>query len=103
MTTRTPSRRLVLSRSAAVIGAASTGLLLIQGANAVKGDIANKPALIKAMEGATIDSPRGKWTMSPSHNPVQDMYLRVVENKENKVLGVAAKALADSGAGCKMG
>jgi len=78
------------------------GLLLIQGANAVKGDLSNKPALYKAMEGATIDSPRGKWTMSKSHNPVQDMYLRVVENKENKVIGIAAKALADSGAGCKM-
>jgi branched-chain amino acid transport system substrate-binding protein len=80
-----------------------TGLLLIQGANAVKGDLNSKPALYKAMEGATIDSPRGKWTMSKAHNPVQDMYLRVVENKENKVLGIAAKALADSGAGCKMG
>ena len=80
-----------------------TGLLLVQGANAVKGDLNNKPALYKAMESATIDSPRGKWTMSKSHNPVQDIYLRVVENKENKVLGVAAKALADSGAGCKMG
>ncbi|AYQ29687.1 MULTISPECIES: ABC transporter substrate-binding protein [unclassified Polaromonas] len=79
-----------------------TGLLLIQGANAVKGDLSSKPALYKAMEGAVIDSPRGKWTMSASHNPVQDMYLRVVENKENKVIGVAAKALADSGAGCKM-
>ena len=79
-----------------------TGLLLVQGANAVKGDLNSKAALYKAMEGATIDSPRGKWTMSPSHNPVQDMYLRVVENKENKVIGVAAKALADSGAGCKM-
>ena len=79
-----------------------TGLLLIQGANAVRGDLSAKPALYKAMEGATIDSPRGKWTMSKSHNPVQDMYLRVVENKENKVIGIAAKALADSGAGCKM-
>jgi branched-chain amino acid transport system substrate-binding protein len=81
-----------------------TGLLLIQGANAVKGDLAgNKPALYKAMEAATIDSPRGKWTMSKAHNPVQDIYLRRVENKENKVIGVAAKALSDSGAGCKMG
>ena len=79
-----------------------TGLLLVQGANAVKGDLANKPALYKALESATIDSPRGKWSMSKSHNPVQDIYLRVVENKENKVLGVASKALADSGAGCKM-
>ncbi len=79
-----------------------TGLLLIHGANAVKGDMNNKAALYKALESATIDSPRGKWTMSKSHNPVQDIYLRVVENKENKVIGIAAKALADSGAGCKM-
>ncbi|MBB6563119.1 branched-chain amino acid transport system substrate-binding protein [Acidovorax soli] len=79
-----------------------TGLLLVQGANAVKGDMAAKPALYKALESAVIDSPRGKWTMSKAHNPVQDIYLRVVENKENKVVGVAAKALSDSGAGCRM-
>ncbi len=79
------------------------GQLLVQGLAAVKGDLAAKQALYKALESAVIDSPRGKWTMSKSHNPVQDMYLRVVENKENKVIGVAAKALADSGAGCKMG
>ena len=40
--------------------------------------------------------------MSKAHNPVQDIYLRVVENKENKVVGVAAKALYDSGARCRM-
>ncbi len=79
-----------------------SGLLLIQGANAVKGDLANKKVLYEAMEKAIIDSPRGKWTMSKSHNPVQDIYMRVVENRENKVVGVAAKALADSGAGCRM-
>jgi branched-chain amino acid transport system substrate-binding protein len=80
-----------------------TGLLLVQGMNAVKGDINNKAALYTAMENARIDSPRGAWTMSKSHNPVQDIYTRRVENKENKVIGVAAKALADSGAGCKLG
>ena len=80
-----------------------TGLLLIQGANAVKGDLANKKALYAAMEGAVIDSPRGKWTMSKSHNPIQDIYLRQVVGKENKVLGVAAKAVADPGTGCRMG
>jgi branched-chain amino acid transport system substrate-binding protein len=79
-----------------------TGLLLVQGANAVKGDVSQKATMIKAMEAAVIDSPRGKWTMSKSHNPVQDIYLREVSNKENKVIGVAAKALADSGAGCRM-
>lgn len=79
------------------------GQLLVKGANAVKGDLNNKATLYKTMENTTIDSPRGKWHMSPSHNPVQDMYLREVENGENKVIGVAAKALADSGVGCKMG
>ncbi len=79
-----------------------TGLLLAQGATAVKGDLNNKKALYAALEGATIDSPRGKWKMSPQHNPVQDIYLRVVENKENKVVGVASKALADPGTGCKL-
>jgi len=79
-----------------------SGLLLAQAMTAVKGDFANKKALYGAMEGATIDSPRGKWTMSKSHNPIQDMYLRVAEKGENKVLGIAAKQLADSGAGCRM-
>jgi len=79
------------------------GQLLVQGLAAVKGDLGAKQALYKALESAVIDSPRGKWTMSKSHNPVQDIYLRVVENKENKVIGVATKALADSGAGCRMG
>jgi branched-chain amino acid transport system substrate-binding protein len=41
--------------------------------------------------------------MSKAHNPIQDIYLRRVENKDNKVIGIAAKALEDSGAGCKLG
>jgi branched-chain amino acid transport system substrate-binding protein len=79
-----------------------TGLLLIQGANAVKGDLSNKQALYASMRGAVIDSPRGKWSMSKSHNPIQDMYLRRVEKGENKVIGIAGKAVADPGTGCRM-
>ena len=78
------------------------GQLLVLGANAVKGDLANKSALYAAMNGVTIDSPRGKWKMSPSHNPIQDIYLRQVVKGENKVIGIAGKAVADSGAGCKL-
>jgi branched-chain amino acid transport system substrate-binding protein len=80
-----------------------TGLLMIKGANAVKGDLSNKQALYAAMRGAEIDSPRGKWKMSPAHNPIQDMYLRQVENRQNKVIGIAAKAVADPATGCRMG
>ena len=78
------------------------GQLLLVGANAVKGDLSAKQPLYQAMENAAIDSPRGKWTMSKSHNPVQDIYLREVKKGDNQVIGIAAKALADSGAGCKM-
>lgn len=78
------------------------GQLLIQGASAVKGDLSRKAELHKAMENAVIDSPRGKFTLSKAHNPVQDIYLRQVVGGENKVIGVAAKALADSGAGCRL-
>ena len=79
------------------------GQLLATGAKAVNRVLNAKPALYKAMESAVIDSPRGKWTMSKAHNPVQDFYLREVVKGENKVIGVAAKALSDSGAGCKLG
>ncbi len=69
------------------------GLLLIAGLNAVKGDITRKKEIIAAMEKVQIDSPRGKWRMSSGHNPIQDFYLRKVVGQENKVIGVAMKAL----------
>ncbi len=76
--------------------------MLAIGLNAVKGDIGKKAEFAAAIEKAKIDSPRGTFTISKAHNPVQDIYLRKVEGKENKVIGVAAKALADPARGCKM-
>jgi branched-chain amino acid transport system substrate-binding protein len=77
-------------------------LLLAAGLDAVKGDIRKKKEIIAAMENTKIDSPRGPWIMSKAHNPVQDIYLRKVVGRENKVTGVAHKALADPARGCKM-
>jgi branched-chain amino acid transport system substrate-binding protein len=77
-------------------------LLLAVGLDATKGDISKKKEMIVAMEKATIDSPRGPWTLSKAHNPIQDIYLRKVVGRENKVVGVAHKALADPARGCKM-
>jgi branched-chain amino acid transport system substrate-binding protein len=54
------------------------------------------------MESAKIDSPRGPFSLSKAHNPVQDFYLRKVEGKENKAIGIAMKNLADPATGCKM-
>ncbi len=76
--------------------------LLGIGLAAVKGDISKRDQMIAAMQKARIDSPRGAFTLSKAHNPVQDFYLRKVEGKQNKVVGVAAKALADPARGCKM-
>lgn len=76
--------------------------MLAIGLNAVKGDATKQAEFAKAIETAKIDSPRGTFTIGASHNPVQDMYLRQVVGKDNKVIGVATKALADPGRGCKM-
>jgi branched-chain amino acid transport system substrate-binding protein len=76
--------------------------LLATGLKAANGDFAKRDVVIKAMETAKIDSPRGTFTMSKSHNPVQDIYLRKVDKKMNQSIGVAAKALADPSRGCRM-
>jgi branched-chain amino acid transport system substrate-binding protein len=76
--------------------------LLIVGMNAVKGDTSKRAELVKAMEAAKLDSPRGSLALSRSHNPIHDIYLRKVEGKENKVIGVAVKNLTDPPRGCKL-
>lgn len=72
------------------------------GLAAVKGDAKNSDGFAAALTKATIDSPRGKFTISKAHNPVQDFYLRQVSGKENKVVGIAIKALADPARGCNL-
>jgi len=76
--------------------------MLAIGLNAVKGDVSKKAEFAAALEKARIDSPRGTFTLSKAHNPVQDIYLRQVTGKENTFAGVATKALADPARGCKM-
>lgn len=76
--------------------------LLAVGVDAVKGDMDADKALFAAMRGARIDSPRGAFTLSASHNPVQNIYLREAKGGENRVVGIAAEALADPGTGCKL-
>jgi branched-chain amino acid transport system substrate-binding protein len=72
------------------------------GVKAVGGDVKQKDALRKAIRAARIDSPRGSFVLSKAGNPVQDFYLREVVGNENKVIGIAVKALADPAKGCRM-
>lgn len=76
--------------------------MLAIGLAAVKGDVSKKAEFTAALEKAKIDSPRGAFTISKAHNPVQDIYLRKVEGKVNQVSGVAVKGLADPARGCRM-
>jgi branched-chain amino acid transport system substrate-binding protein len=76
--------------------------ILAAGLNAVKGDLSKRDALTTAMRKVTVDSPRGKFTISPAGNPVQDIYLREVKGNNNEYRGVAVKALADPARGCRM-
>mgnify|MGYP001405700755 CR=1 FL=1 len=76
--------------------------MLAAGLAAANGDMGNLDAVIKGMEQAKIDSPRGPFTMSKAHNPVQDIYLRKVENLTNQLVSMAIPALADPARGCRM-
>jgi branched-chain amino acid transport system substrate-binding protein len=76
--------------------------MLAVGLNATKGDVGKKAEFAAALVKTPIDSPRGMFTLSASHNPVQDIYLRQVSGRENRVSAVASKSLADPGNGCRM-
>lgn len=76
--------------------------LLGAGLVAVKGDMTQRGAMVRAMEQAKVDSPRGPFVMSKAHNPIQDIYLRQVKGHENRVVLVAVKGLADPARGCRM-
>lgn len=66
------------------------------------GDISDKQAVIETMEKLTINSPRGEFTFSKAHNPIQNIYLREVKDGVNVVEGIAAEALEDPARGCKI-
>ena len=76
--------------------------ILDAGLKAAKGDLAKREVITVAMHKIVVDSPRGKFTISPAGNPVQDMYLREAKGNYNESLGVAVKALADPARGCKL-
>ncbi len=72
------------------------------GLAATKGDVTKKAEFAAALRKAKIDSPRGPFTLSRNHDPVQDFYLREVGGKLNKSIGIASKGLSDPGKGCNM-
>uniref|UniRef100_UPI003341E172 ABC transporter substrate-binding protein n=1 Tax=Castellaniella defragrans TaxID=75697 RepID=UPI003341E172 len=76
--------------------------LLAIGLKASNGNPQQKDALRQAMSSATIDSPRGSFTLSKAGNPIQDIYLREVQGDKNQVIGKATEKLADPARGCNL-
>lgn len=82
---------------------------LIDGAvRDVKGNLADKAAVRKALEAARFESVRGAFRFNTNHFPIQDYYLRVVTKDPqgrvtNRTLGTVFKNHADAYVGsCKM-
>ena len=76
--------------------------LLAIGLEAVKGNIEDEANLYKALRSAKIESPRGAISISAAQNVTQNIYLRRATGGQNKVVAIAAEALADPGTGCKL-
>ena len=56
------------------------GLWLIQAINAVKGNVEDKEAFLKAIKAVQLDNPpRGKFKMDKYGHPIQNIYIRKVE------------------------
>ncbi len=76
--------------------------LIEAGLGAVGGDTGAREELLAALAGAEFASPRGPFSLSPSRNPVQNIYLREVRDGINQVLDVVHEGLADPGTGCRL-
>lgn len=76
--------------------------ILAAGLNAVRGDVKNRDAMLAAMRKASIDSPRGKYTLAAAGNPVQDFYIREAKGRDNAMTGIAVKVLPDPARGCNL-
>jgi branched-chain amino acid transport system substrate-binding protein len=76
------------------------GLLIGSGLKAVNGNLDDKAGIMKAMEKADIDSPRGKFTYNSNHIPIQNFYKREVvktgDGVEIKTSGVVFENHKDS-------
>lgn len=80
-----------------------TGLLLVRALEAVNGNTSDRDALLQAMREVEFpDSPRGPWHFSRAQHPIQNIYLREVQDGRNVVIDIAAEALEDPARGCNM-
>lgn len=79
-----------------------TGMMLVQALDAVGGNTEDQEALIEALAGVELESPRGPMSFSDSHHPIQNVYLREIRDGRHEVVGVAAEQLEVPDDACRM-
>ncbi|KAA0873599.1 ABC transporter substrate-binding protein [Nitrincola tapanii] len=78
------------------------GLMIVEAIDQLQGKVKDRQAVIEVMRNMTVPSPRGDFTFSKAHNPIQNVYLREVKDGVNRVIDVAMPALEDPARGCNM-
>ncbi|WP_133490742.1 ABC transporter substrate-binding protein [Alcanivorax sp. 24] len=78
------------------------GMMLAQALDQTQGNSADRDALISALAGVKLNSPRGPVAFSKAHHPIQNIYLRQVKEGRNQVIDVASRALEDPARGCRL-
>ncbi|WFM71683.1 ABC transporter substrate-binding protein [Halomonas sp. CKK8] len=79
-----------------------TGAMLAQALEAVGGDTADRDALIQALAEVELQSPRGPLRFSASHHPIQNIYLREIQDGRHEVVDVAHEQLEAPDGDCQM-
>jgi len=78
------------------------GLMIVEAIDQLQGNVKDRQAVIDVMRNMTVPSPRGDFTFSKAHNPIQNVYLREVQSGINRVIDVAMPDLEDPARGCNM-
>lgn len=78
------------------------GLAIVEAIDQLQGNVKDRNAVIDVIRNMTVPSPRGDFTFSQAHNPIQDIYLREVKDGQNRVIKVAMPSLEDPARGCTM-
>lgn len=69
--------------------------LIGEALKATEGDTEDPDALIEAMENVEFQSPRGPMTLDENHNPVQNIYIREVQEVDGELQNVVIDTIEE--------
>jgi len=75
--------------------------VVAMGLEKTKGDVADKAAFSKALQGVKFDSPRGPFRFSSARNPIQNIYAIEAKAGALRVIETIQKDVEDPTAECK--